>query len=240
MLPTDVVADVIMKLPFMKKVYSLLPYYYSIDYLLPYDIVNLMNNTFHDLLLNDPSASPKFDGYVFKEIYDLVNEWNSISLQGALIYRGTSVDYVENNNYGFYTSNGIVHLVGGNGYLFNLLVLSSRFCSFALLLDAPKPVILVAKYDPKYCAPDDYFLVRSVIISVLSTVSFYNLLVRIQIFEREMRGCVRYKFPVSNTLSSKIKGRDLLELFDMVVPVYREVMNEERIKDMRKKLEAKV
>ncbi|CAJ31619.1 hypothetical protein AFV6_gp65 [Betalipothrixvirus pozzuoliense] len=234
MLPTDVVADVIMKLPFMKKVYHLLPYYYSIDYLLPSDIVNLMNNTFHDLLLNDPSASPKFDGYVFKEIYDLVNEWNSISLQGALIYRGTSLDYVENNNYGFYTSNGIVHLVGGKDtYLTYWSYLSASALLFAI--DAPRPVILVAKYDPKYCAPDDYFLVRSELSGIVNG-KLYNYGAVKYLREMEVR-C--YKFPVANT-KYKIKGKDLLELFDMVVPVYREVMNEERIKDMRKKLEAKI
>ncbi|CAJ31554.1 conserved hypothetical protein [Betalipothrixvirus acidiani] len=234
MLPTDVVADVIMKLPLMKKVYYLLPYYHSIDYALPSDVVNLMNNTFHDLLLNDPSASPKFDGYVFKEIYDLVNEWNSISLQGALIYRGTSLDYVENNNYSFYTSGGIVHLVGGKDtYLTYWSYLPASALLFAI--DSSKPVILVAKYDPKYCAPDDYFLVRSELSGIVNG-KLYNYGAIKYLRELEVR-C--YKFPVSST-KYKIKGKDLLQLFDMVVPVYREVTSEERIKNMRKTLEAKI
>lgn len=234
MLPTEVVIDIAKKLPFMKKVYSLFSYYYSIDYLLPSDIVYLMNDTFHDLLLENPSASPKFDGYVFKEIYDLVNEWNSISLQGALLYRGTSLDYVENNSYGFYTSGGIVHLVGDKD---TYLTYWSYFPASALLfaVDAPRPVVLVAKYDPDHCAPDNYFLVRSELSAIVNG-KLYNYGAIKYLREMEVR-C--YKFPVANT-KFKIKGHDLLQLFDMLVQVYKQAFDEERINNMRKKLEEKI
>ncbi|CAL69589.1 conserved hypothetical protein [Betalipothrixvirus acidiani] len=233
MLPNEVVVDVMNKMPFMKKVYASFYYYYSIEDVIPDDVLYAIDSVFHNILIQDFTLKPKFDGYKFREIYDIISQWNSTSLDNALIYRGTSLDYVENLDRDFYTSGGFFRVIHGDS---KFLTFWSYFPASALIFasQASRPVLLVAKYDPKYCAPDNYFSILDEFTGIIDDKPYNHGAIK---YLREME--VRcYKFPVANT-KYMLKGKDLLDLFNMVVPVYRQYMDEEEVERIRKGLEVK-
>lgn len=234
MLPIDVIVDSNSKMYFMQKVYSLFYYYYTIDDTLPFNIVNLMDDTFRYLIEKNLSSKPKFDGYVFSEIYDVVRQWLYTSLDGSYIYRGTSANYTQMVEDGFFTSGGTVWLINGKR---NHLTYWSYFPASALLfaISSPNPVLLVAKYDSKYCSPDDYFFIGFEMSGIVDG-RLYNYGAIRYLREMEVR-C--YEFPVSYT-KHVLKGNDLLDLFDLMVPVYRQYMSEEAVKKLRDQLISRI
>lgn len=230
-LPPDVIYDTTLKMPFMKKLYSLYTYYHSLDYVLPQDIVTVMDGTFNDLIQYQLASSspvlPKFDGYTFKELFDIISQWNSLSFTNALIYRGTSERYLDNNKSDYYESGGVVRMIYGKP---EHLTYWSYLPASALIFSGGsyKPILIVAKYDPTYCSPDNYFLLQGEL-SGLVDDRLYNYGAIRHLREMEIR-C--YKFPVANT-KYVLKGKALIDLYNMLIPVYREYMTEEEVKKMK-------
>ena len=227
MLPSDVTYDIMLKTPFMKKVYSLFYYYHSLNIMIPSDIYTVANDTFYDLIQKGLESGtpylPKFDLYALKEIYDIISQWNSISLNGTLIYRGTSQDYLDKLETDYLTSGGIVRTLFAKN---NEISYWSYFPASALLFSAMNyhPILLVAEYDRNICSPDDYFLIDGELTGIIND-RIYNYGSILYLREMEIR-C--YKFPVSK-IKYVIKGKDLIDMYKMLIPIYKEYMTDEEI-----------
>jgi hypothetical protein len=233
-LPDEVKTDVLVKTPFMKKIYALRSVYHGLMLAIPEYVYSSTQSVFETLirkgLTSGTPYTPRFDFEKIREVYEVISQWNSLKLNGSLIYRGTSNVHYSSISEDYLTSAGVVGVINGEA---KNLTYFSYFPASALIFAGMNydPIIIVAEYDPDYCSPDNYFLIDQEISGLVNDKIYNYGAVR---FLREME--IRcYKYPKSK-IKYVLHKDDLKKLFKMVIPVYKQYMDDKDIKNIEEGL----
>ena len=228
MLPSDVVADINSKKSQYREIAKYMDFYSSLLYLFGSDVVSSLSIFFEDLIIyllrqgkvpRPALSSPAF--YAIQRAWEL---WESLDLRGTYIYRGTSASFLSET---LKSGGGMYCVSCDSSDITNWSFYPLPALYYASMRQ--NPVVLVAKYDPKYCTKVYYYILRGEVNGVVNDkfVAYGGIAF---MWEAEVR-C--YKFPLSN-VKYKLFGSDLLELLDISADVAPWLVNKEDLEGVLK------